>query len=454
MIIKSSLIFILALVVLAGLFFNFYPVRNLSNGVLVQAAGITATVTIFYAKKTCENIDTTQSFTETLLNPNDSSLDIDLPADVLSSGEGVEMTMYSVFEETVTTDKPLPSGKLGADIFYNISFKKVSDNSTVSSFDKTVTLTFYYTDSDISGIDESALAAYRWNGSEWVILGDNIVDVSLNKVTASTLAFSLFGIFGEEEEEEEEEEPPPSGGGGGGGTLSTITTKIILQGKASPASYLTVLKDGQILVDSQADSQADFKVEISNITPGVYTFSIWAKDKNNIKSLTFSFTMNVISGAITTVSGIFLPPTINLSEDSVKKGETLNISGQTTPQSQVEIHISSDEIIEKVTADSSGAWLYNLNTGRLEEGTHSVRAKATTPDGLLSTFSQTLLFGVGRVLGIIKEADANNDNQVNLIDFSILLYNWGIPKNPAADLNNDGQVDLIDFSILLYWWTG
>jgi len=43
---------------------------------------------------------------------------------------------------------------------------------------------------------------------------------------------------------------------------------------------------------------------------------------------------------------------------------------------------------------------------------------------------------------------------INLVDFSILLYNWGIPKNPTVDLNNDGKVDLRDFSILLYYWTG
>jgi len=40
------------------------------------------------------------------------------------------------------------------------------------------------------------------------------------------------------------------------------------------------------------------------------------------------------------------------------------------------------------------------------------------------------------------------------VDFSILLYNWGIPKNPTADLNGDGRVNLTDFSIMLYYWTG
>ncbi len=50
--------------------------------------------------------------------------------------------------------------------------------------------------------------------------------------------------------------------------------------------------------------------------------------------------------------------------------------------------------------------------------------------------------------------DINIDRRVNLTDLSILLFNWGKPKNALADLNGDGTVNLVDFSILLYWWTG
>ncbi len=50
-------------------------------------------------------------------------------------------------------------------------------------------------------------------------------------------------------------------------------------------------------------------------------------------------------------------------------------------------------------------------------------------------------------------ADINCDGRVDLVDFSILMFNWGTPKNPAADLNQDGSVDLVDFSIMMYWWT-
>jgi len=40
-----------------------------------------------------------------------------------------------------------------------------------------------------------------------------------------------------------------------------------------------------------------------------------------------------------------------------------------------------------------------------------------------------------------------------LVDFSILLYNWGT-ANSAADINGDGTVSLADFSIMMYYWTG
>jgi len=53
-----------------------------------------------------------------------------------------------------------------------------------------------------------------------------------------------------------------------------------------------------------------------------------------------------------------------------------------------------------------------------------------------------------------RVGNLNSDGRIDLIDFSILLFNWGIPKNPATDLNQDGKVDLVDFSIMLYWWTG
>ena len=49
--------------------------------------------------------------------------------------------------------------------------------------------------------------------------------------------------------------------------------------------------------------------------------------------------------------------------------------------------------------------------------------------------------------------DTNGDNKVDLIDVSILLANYGTPKNKAVDLSGDGKVDVKDLSILLSRWS-
>lgn len=53
----------------------------------------------------------------------------------------------------------------------------------------------------------------------------------------------------------------------------------------------------------------------------------------------------------------------------------------------------------------------------------------------------------------IKIADINDNGKVDLIDVSILLTNWGTPKNQNADLNGDGKVSAKDLSILLSKWS-
>ena len=50
-----------------------------------------------------------------------------------------------------------------------------------------------------------------------------------------------------------------------------------------------------------------------------------------------------------------------------------------------------------------------------------------------------------------KQGDLNCDNQVGIIDLSILLSNWNT-TNSVADVNKDGQVNIFDLSIMLSRW--
>jgi len=245
-------------------------------------------------------------------------------------------------------------------------------------------------------------------------------------------------------------EPSPGGGGG------APRTNVIIQGKAYPLSSVTILQDGRVTSTTTADSLANFEIEITNITAGIWTFGIWAKDTDGRKSITVSFTFSVASGMTTTISGIFLPPTIEIDKTFLQRGETLNILGQTAPQSEVSVFVNSpEEIVKKTTADKRGNWDYPFDTSILDEGSHTTRAKAISPEGLLSSYSKVLSFSVGkvRVEELCPRADLNKDGRTNLVDFSILLYWWG-RDNACTDQNQDGIVNLTDFSIMLYWWTG
>ncbi len=249
------------------------------------------------------------------------------------------------------------------------------------------------------------------------------------------------------------------GGGGGGGVYIPPTgeTKVILQGKAYPGSIVNVLQDGRTITSTPADTMANFRVDIANITPGVWSFTLWTEDKEGRRSITLSFTSTILSGVTTTISGIFLPPSIDIDKTTLAKGDVLNIVGITVPQSTVAIHINSpSEIVKQVKTLADGTYFYALDTSPIEEGSHIVKSQATSLEGLLSTFSQALAFNLGGVgiKGCPGKADINGDKRINLVDFSILLYNWGIPKNKVADLNCDGKVNLVDFSIMLFYWTG
>lgn len=50
-------------------------------------------------------------------------------------------------------------------------------------------------------------------------------------------------------------------------------------------------------------------------------------------------------------------------------------------------------------------------------------------------------------------ADVNRDGKIDLLDVSVLLSNWGTPKDQRADLNRDGKVDAKDLSIILSRWS-
>ncbi|OGY99525.1 MAG: hypothetical protein A2945_01555 [Candidatus Liptonbacteria bacterium RIFCSPLOWO2_01_FULL_52_25] len=258
----------------------------------------------------------------------------------------------------------------------------------------------------------------------------------------------------------------PSGGGGGGagvyspgGYVSLPETQVIITGKAYPNANVHILKDGTDIAVVAADAKADFYFTITKVSPGVVTFGFWAQDANGLKSAALTTTLSIVANVVTTISGAFLPPTLNTDKRKVDRGDTIIISGQSPPAIKVVTHVNSEEeIIQDVTSGADGTWKLAFDTTALaDEDFHTAKALFEMKIGenvVQSAFSQAVSFYVGQSeTGTQFISDLNGDKKINLIDFSVLLFYWGT-SGPTGDLNNDSKVGLTDFSILLFNWTG
>ncbi|MFA6042151.1 MAG: dockerin type I repeat-containing protein [Patescibacteria group bacterium] len=236
-------------------------------------------------------------------------------------------------------------------------------------------------------------------------------------------------------------------------------TSVILKGIAYPGSTVTILQNGVTAVQVPADPQARFDVTIGGLTAGTYTFGVFSVDQDGRDGPTSNFTLTLATGTSVTITGIFLGPTIAADKTEVRLGDTITVFGTTSPSSTVQIYVSSEtETSSQVSASTAGAWSKQFQASDLQIGSHSVRSKATDPDGSVSEFSRSVAFQVAttELCAGKTKGDINCDGKVDLVDFSILLFYWNKrnPANARADINQDGTVNIIDFSVMLYFWTG
>lgn len=256
-----------------------------------------------------------------------------------------------------------------------------------------------------------------------------------------------------------------SGGGGGGGGATTIVQShesAVFKGLAYPGSIVSLVQNGIIVTEVPASPNGTFEIKLYNLSPGTYSFGVVAEDSNRQRSTIQTFTIYLSQNVSTQVAGIFIPPTITTDKLETKHGDPVIILGKTAPNATVTISVhSAKEILKKVLSDANGGYLYKLDTTDLEIGEHETKSRTVISDDM-SSYSSTVSFTVGtknvsRSSGVTvnRKCDLNNDNRVNLLDFSIMAY-WykrlGFPIK--VDLNNDSRIDLSDVSILAYCWTG
>lgn len=233
---------------------------------------------------------------------------------------------------------------------------------------------------------------------------------------------------------------------------------VVFSGYAAPSGVITFVRDGTTVGTTTADSSAKFSMTLANQPTGSVVYEVQGTDADgqSLSSVTFALTLSL--NTTTVISGVFLGPSIGVDKTGVKIGTPVTVFGTTAPNSTVTLDVHSVQAKSyDLTADSLGQWSKTLDTVALGIGSHTAQAQSVLGGSTVSELSDQVSFAVNP-LGACDgkaPADLNCDGQVNITDFSILLYFWRQthPANSRTDINQDGVVDLIDFSIMLYQWT-
>lgn len=260
-----------------------------------------------------------------------------------------------------------------------------------------------------------------------------------------------------------------SGGGGSGGGGTGQGTKlpqadVQIDGWAYPGAAVTFLRDGVVEGTGAAGGGGEFSDLTTGLDRGAYTFALYATDATGIRSATFSTTLWLRAETLNALSNIMLPPTVAVVEQSLEPGAPLSVSGYSAPYASVTVwlrprlaEVSSGDVVATTSAAGNGFWMLTVPTDTLSRGTYELVAQAWMPGGMIQSDKSarvTIGLGVDVASGsCVSIGDLNCDGFVNLVDFSILLFNWNT-SNAEADINSDGTVSLPDFSIMLYHWTG
>jgi hypothetical protein len=221
-----------------------------------------------------------------------------------------------------------------------------------------------------------------------------------------------------------------------------------------------------LAVQTIAGGDARFETSIIGLSAGSYNFGVYGEDPQGRKSTVFSFPLTVTTNTDTTISGIFLTPTIDVDKIQVKKGDDIGILGYSSSDAQLVISVNShQEYFANTNADPDGSYFYNFDTSPLELGDHTTKSKALAAN-MSSGFGPLVGFKVGNT-NIDKapdvcpqKGDVNGDCRVNLVDFSITAYWWervltqSAKDTVDAKLWPDGIITLRDFSVMAFYWTG
>lgn len=150
----------------------------------------------------------------TTITDGNNTITVETPEDFTATSSSIVIQIKGLPSDTVlgSIGKPSSSLNSGARVVFDV--KALIDNLTeLDSFDVPVTISYTYSNEDISGLDESTLSMYHYADNAWSELDDCSVNTATNTITCTAPHFSIFAIFGSPVSSGEEDTSSRSSGG-------------------------------------------------------------------------------------------------------------------------------------------------------------------------------------------------------------------------------------------------
>lgn len=242
------------------------------------------------------------------------------------------------------------------------------------------------------------------------------------------------------------------------GDYTNISTSVGFSGLAYPYATVYILKNGNLIKTTLADSLGKFQIDIDELKSTSALYTLYAIDKNGVKSTLLNYPLVITNGYYTKVMGIRFAPTISADKIEVKKNNSIKFFGYALPNEGIEINIGKikNQIINTVS-NNDGVYSINYLLKDFPKGEYEAITKYIND----TRNSKLIKFTIGNTNLYADESlnnipgDCNNDHLINIIDFSVLAF-WYKKVNPPVclDTNHDKIINLVDFSILAFYWNG
>lgn len=232
---------------------------------------------------------------------------------------------------------------------------------------------------------------------------------------------------------------------------------ILFTGQAFPGAVVTIMDSdtntgAQTSKDVKVESDGTFREVFVGVNEAFHGFAVVVKDKDGRLARTKYFTLNTPSSLKKAIE-LSVPPTVEITQASIRRGDNLTITGYAAPNHIVRIDIDNVQQPD-TTAGSDGLYKLSIPSGTLDFGKHDVKVSqttATSPQGaVLTDYSNIQSFVVSNLS--VPTADLNGDGVIDSKDLGIFFSHWistDAEIRKTVDINNDGKTDLTDFSILI-----